>query len=38
MSGIILSSRVRLARNYADLPFRNKITRDQREDCVQRTL
>lgn len=38
MSGIILSSRVRLARNYADLPFRNKITRDQSEDCVQRTL
>ncbi|MBR3019805.1 MAG: protein arginine kinase [Clostridia bacterium] len=38
MSGIVLSSRVRLARNYADLPFRNKITREQSEDCVQRTL
>ena len=38
MSEIVLSSRVRLARNYADLPFRNKITKEQSEDCVQRTL
>ncbi|MBR5108710.1 MAG: protein arginine kinase [Clostridia bacterium] len=38
MSEIVVSSRVRLARNYADLPFRNKITREQSEDCVQRTL
>ena len=38
MSEIVLSSRVRLARNYADLPFRSKITPDQGEDCVQRTL
>lgn len=38
MSGIVLSSRVRLARNYEDLPFRNKITREQSEECVQRTL
>ena len=38
MSGIVVSSRVRLARNYEDLPFRNKITPDQCETCVQRTL
>ena len=38
MSEIVLSSRVRLARNYDDLPFRNKINRAQSEECVQRTL
>ena len=38
MSEIVLSSRVRLARNYEDLPFRNKMTPDQGEDCVRRTL
>ena len=38
MSGIVVSSRVRLARNYEDLPFRNKITAAQSEECVQRTL
>ena len=38
MSEIVVSSRVRLARNYEDLPFRNKITPDQGEECVQRTL
>ncbi|MBQ7521032.1 MAG: ATP--guanido phosphotransferase, partial [Clostridia bacterium] len=38
MSEIVVSSRVRLARNYEDLPFRNKITREQSEECVQRTL
>ena len=38
MSEIVVSSRVRLARNYEDLPFRNKISREQSEDCVQRTL
>ena len=38
MSEIVVSSRVRLARNYEDLPFRNKISKEQSEDCVQRTL
>ncbi len=38
MSVIVLSSRVRLARNYEDLPFRARMTADQSEECVQRTL
>lgn len=38
MTGIVLSSRVRLARNYQDLPFRLRATAAQGEDCVQRTL
>lgn len=38
MSGIVLSSRVRLARNYADLPFRAHISPEQSEECVSRTL
>ena len=39
MSGsIVVSSRVRLARNYADLPFRGKMNPEQSEACVQRTL
>ena len=38
MNKIVVSSRVRLARNYEDLPFRNKMTPAQSEDCVQRTL
>ena len=38
MSDIVVSSRVRLARNYEDLPFRSKITPEQAEECVQRTL
>lgn len=38
MSDIVISSKVRLARNYQDLPFRNKITPEQSESCVQRTL
>ena len=38
MSGIVLSSRVRLARNYTDLPFRAHISREQSEECVNRTL
>ena len=38
MSEIVVSSRVRLSRNYEDLPFRNKITKEQSEECVQRTL
>ncbi len=38
MSDIIVSSRVRLARNYEDLPFRGKISAAQCEECVNRTL
>ena len=38
MSGIVVSSRVRLARNYEDLPFRGRITPAQCEECVDRTL
>ncbi len=38
MSEIVVSSRVRLARNYEDLPFRNKMSPAQSEECVQRTL
>ena len=38
MSDIVVSSRVRLARNYDDLPFRNKMTPAQSEECIQRTL
>ena len=38
MSDIVVSSRVRLARNYEDLPFRSRITAAQCEECVNRTL
>ncbi len=38
MSEIVLTSRVRLARNYEDLPFRSRISAAQGEECVQRTL
>ena len=38
MSEIVLSSRVRLARNYEDLPFSARISPAQSEQCVQRTL
>jgi len=38
MSGIVVSSRVRLARNYQDLPFRNRMSPQQAEECVERTL
>ena len=38
MSEIIVSSRVRLARNYEDLPFRSRITPEQSEACIRRTL
>ncbi len=38
MNEIIVSSRVRLARNYEDLPFRSRITPEQSDACVQRTL
>ena len=38
MSDIVVSSRVRLARNYEDLPFLCRMTPQQSEQCVQRTL
>ena len=38
MSEIVVSSRVRLARNYEDLPFGPRISPEQSEQCVQRTL
>ena len=38
MSGIALSSRVRLARNFEDIPFRPRMTRDQGQEVVSRTL
>lgn len=38
MSDIVVSSRVRLARNYEDLPFRPRMKRQEEEACVQRTL
>ncbi|MBQ9264751.1 MAG: ATP--guanido phosphotransferase, partial [Clostridia bacterium] len=38
MNNIVLSSRVRLARNYEDLPFSPRITPEQSDQCVQRTL
>lgn len=38
MSDIVISSRVRLARNYEDLPFLGRMTAEQSEQCVQRTL
>ena len=38
MSDIVVSSRVRLARNYEDLPFLARMTAEQSEQCVQRTL
>lgn len=38
MSEIVVSSRVRLARNYADIPFRPKANAEQGEECVRRTL
>ncbi len=38
MSDIVVSSRVRLARNYEDLPFLCRMTAEQSEQCVQRTL
>ena len=38
MKEIVVSSRVRLARNLEDLPFGSRITPEQSEQCVQRTL
>ena len=37
-SDIILSSRIRLARNFMDLPFRPKMNETQADDCINRTL
>ena len=38
MSDVIVSSRVRLARNYEDLPFQEKMTAGQAAECAARTL
>ena len=38
MGEIVISSRVRLARNYADIPFRPKASEEQGEECIRRTL
>ncbi len=38
MSGIALSSRVRLARNYEDIPFRPRMTAQQGQEVISRTL
>lgn len=38
MSEIMVSSRVRLARNYEDLPFRPRMQKELQEECVRRTL
>lgn len=35
---IVISSRVRLARNIKDLPFRSRMTGDQADDCIERVL
>ena len=35
---IVLSSRIRIARNFEDLPFRPKMTAEQADDCIDRTL
>lgn len=37
-SRVILSSRVRLARNFADLPYRPKMTQQQADECIERVL
>ncbi len=37
-SAIIISSRVRLARNLKDLNFRPKMTEDQADECIDRVL
>ena len=38
MSDVIVSSRVRLARNSEDLPFQEKMTAGQAAECAARTL
>ncbi len=37
-TAIVLSSRVRLARNLKDIPFRARFTQDQADDCIQQVL
>ncbi len=37
-SAIILSSRVRVARNLKDMNFRPKMTQDQADECIDRVL
>lgn len=38
MSGIALSSRVRLARNYEDIPFRPRMAQKDGQEVISRTL
>lgn len=38
MSGIALSSRVRIARNYEDIPFRSLMTPEQGQEVITRTM
>ncbi len=38
MSDIVVSSRVRLARNYEDLPFKPRMSAAQADQCIERTL
>ena len=33
---VVISSRVRLARNYQDLPFSPKLTREAAEEVISR--
>ena len=35
---IVLSSRVRLARNLQDVPFRTRMTSEQADNCIERVL
>ncbi len=37
-SAIVLSSRVRVARNLKDMNFRPKMTQDQADECIDRVL
>ena len=35
---VILSSRVRLARNLSDVPFRSRMTAEHADNCIERVL
>ena len=35
---IVLSSRVRLARNFSDVPFRSRMTHQHADECIERVL
>ena len=37
-SAIVLSSRVRLARNLKDIPFRARFTQEEADECIQQVL